>query len=152
MNGKPDYDILVVGGGMVGSTAALGLARQGWRVGLIEAATWDSLAAPVAPINSVTDFEPRFSAISAASQSLLKQLDVWPAIAGQTSNCLSNDWLAAEMALKRGSKSVTLLIGATGAARLSQVAASISPTRHPCLASPSAAVLPTIPPPTTRMS
>ena len=38
MSEQPQFDILVVGGGMVGSALALGLSRQGWNVGLVEGA------------------------------------------------------------------------------------------------------------------
>ena len=35
MTEQAHSDILVVGGGMVGSALALGLSRQGWNVGLV---------------------------------------------------------------------------------------------------------------------
>lgn len=76
-----DYDILVVGGGMTGSALALGLGRQGWRVGLVEAAGIGSLTDDADPAGSVADFEPRVSAISAASKRLLAGLGVWAEIA-----------------------------------------------------------------------
>ena len=74
------FDILVVGGGMIGSALALGLSRQGWQVGLIEGAPAASLMAPAEPANSVDDFEPRVSAISLASQRLLEELGAWPKV------------------------------------------------------------------------
>ena len=76
------FDILVVGGGMIGSALALGLSRQGWQVGLIEGAPAASLMAPAEPANSVDDFEPRVSAISLASQRLLEELGAWPKVQG----------------------------------------------------------------------
>lgn len=33
---QPNYDVVVVGGGMVGAAAALGLAQIGWSVALLE--------------------------------------------------------------------------------------------------------------------
>jgi 2-octaprenylphenol hydroxylase len=74
------FDILVVGGGMIGSTLALGLSRQGWRVGLVESSHRDQLLQALAPARNVTDFEPRVSAISVASQRLLESLGVWQEI------------------------------------------------------------------------
>ncbi len=74
------FDILVVGGGMIGSALALGLSRQGWQVGLIEGAPAASLMAPAEPASSVDDFEPRVSAISLASQRLLEELGAWPKV------------------------------------------------------------------------
>lgn len=71
------FDVLVVGGGMVGSALALGLARQGWKTGLVEGATLSDLTAPVGVADNVDDFEPRVSAISLASQRLLEQLGAW---------------------------------------------------------------------------
>ncbi|WP_126530281.1 3-demethoxyubiquinol 3-hydroxylase [Serratia rubidaea] len=68
------YDVAVVGGGMVGAAAALGLAQAGFRVALLEH------QAPAA-------FEPhsapdlRISAIGCASVALLKQLGAWQALA-----------------------------------------------------------------------
>ena len=68
------YDVAVVGGGMVGAAAVLGLAQAGFRVALLEH------QAPAA-------FEPhsapdlRISAIGCASVALLKQLGAWPALA-----------------------------------------------------------------------
>ncbi len=76
------FDILIVGGGMIGSALALGLSRQGWQVGLIEGAPAASLMAPAEPANSVDDFEPRVSAISLASQRLLEELGAWPKVQG----------------------------------------------------------------------
>ena len=75
-----DFDILVVGGGLIGSAAALGLSRQGWRVGLVEGQARDSLIADIHPATDVDDFEPRVSALSLASQKLLDQLGVWAGV------------------------------------------------------------------------
>ncbi|CNI20224.1 2-octaprenyl-3-methyl-6-methoxy-1%2C4-benzoquino l hydroxylase [Yersinia frederiksenii] len=70
---QPNYDVVVVGGGMVGAAAALGLAQTGWSVALLEH------EAPTAfDTNSAPDL--RVSAIGCASVALLKQLQVWPRV------------------------------------------------------------------------
>ena len=74
------FDILVVGGGMIGSALALGLSRQGWRVGLVEGSNGAELRTMPKPAVSVDDFEPRVSAISIASQQLLTELGVWQTV------------------------------------------------------------------------
>nr|WP_113864660.1 3-demethoxyubiquinol 3-hydroxylase [Brenneria salicis]NMN92230.1 2-octaprenyl-3-methyl-6-methoxy-1,4-benzoquinol hydroxylase [Brenneria salicis ATCC 15712 = DSM 30166]RBP67566.1 2-octaprenyl-3-methyl-6-methoxy-1,4-benzoquinol hydroxylase [Brenneria salicis ATCC 15712 = DSM 30166]RLM32447.1 2-octaprenyl-3-methyl-6-methoxy-1,4-benzoquinol hydroxylase [Brenneria salicis ATCC 15712 = DSM 30166] len=64
------YDAIVVGGGMVGAAAALGLARNGFQVAVIEQdapASFDIDSAP----------DLRISAVGYASVALLKQLGVW---------------------------------------------------------------------------
>lgn len=76
-------DVLVVGGGLIGSALALGLGRQGWQVTLVEQAGVDGLRKPLGHARDVADFEPRVSAISAASQRLLQQLGVWAGVRSQ---------------------------------------------------------------------
>jgi 2-octaprenylphenol hydroxylase len=74
------FDILVVGAGMIGSALALGLSRQGWRVGLVEGGRREQFLQEPAPVRSEADFEPRVSALSVASQRLLDSLGAWRAI------------------------------------------------------------------------
>ncbi|PXX93509.1 2-octaprenyl-3-methyl-6-methoxy-1,4-benzoquinol hydroxylase [Marinobacter vulgaris] len=81
MTEQANFDILVVGGGMVGSALALGLSRQGWRVGLVEGSERKALLQAPAEATGVDGFDPRVSAISIASQRLLEQLGVWADIA-----------------------------------------------------------------------
>ena len=70
--GKPDYDIIVAGAGMVGASAALSFARKGFRVALVE---------PVPEITKVETtnaiYDLRVSAVSPASQQILSDLGVW---------------------------------------------------------------------------
>ncbi|MBE5252570.1 3-demethoxyubiquinol 3-hydroxylase [Mixta mediterraneensis] len=72
------FDVVVVGGGMVGAALACGLAQQAFRVAVIERAT---------PAVFVTESEPdiRISAIGSSSVALLKQLGVWPRV--ETMRC-----------------------------------------------------------------
>ncbi|WP_263261953.1 2-octaprenyl-3-methyl-6-methoxy-1,4-benzoquinol hydroxylase [Pseudomonas sp. RIT-PI-S] len=74
-------DIAIVGAGMVGSTLALALAGNGLKVLLIDG----SDLAP-RPFNPGSAFEPRVSALSAASQRIFQRLGVWEAMRAQRVN------------------------------------------------------------------
>lgn len=72
------YDALIVGGGVVGFAAALGLAKQQRRVLLLErAAQWHNV---IAQPSENTAIDTRVFAISHASECLLSGLGVWHAI------------------------------------------------------------------------
>ncbi len=71
-------DVLVLGAGMVGASAALVLARKGLKVGVIER---QQLHEQV--FNPDDDIDLRVSAISPASQQLLTRLGVWPILRHQ---------------------------------------------------------------------
>lgn len=77
MNQMEDYQVIIVGGGMVGSALAAGLANSGISVALIEP---NSTQQP--PVDSINcaDFDTRVSAITAQSESLLEQLGAWALI------------------------------------------------------------------------
>ncbi|HGJ5875682.1 MAG TPA: 3-demethoxyubiquinol 3-hydroxylase [Arsenophonus sp.] len=65
-----NYDIVVVGAGMIGAAMAIGLAKEGWRILLLE-------HTKPAPFDRQAQPDLRVSAISYASVELLKQLGVW---------------------------------------------------------------------------
>ncbi|MEG3767447.1 FAD-dependent monooxygenase [Alteromonas sp. 14N.309.X.WAT.G.H12] len=67
------YDFCINGGGMVGSSLALGLVQQGYRVAILES---------VMPVPFAPDQPPdlRLSAISLTSSMLLQRLGAWPHI------------------------------------------------------------------------
>ncbi|MFP3014376.1 MAG: FAD-dependent monooxygenase [Arsenophonus sp.] len=67
------YDIAVVGAGMIGAAMAIGLAKEGWRILLIEhtkPAHFDPMEKP----------DLRVSMISCTSVELLKQLGAWNSV------------------------------------------------------------------------
>ncbi|WP_304166290.1 FAD-dependent oxidoreductase, partial [Lonsdalea britannica] len=64
------FDAVIVGGGMVGAAAALGLAQNGFQVALVE-----QEAPPAFDAESPPDL--RLSAIGYASVALLRQLGAW---------------------------------------------------------------------------
>ncbi|MFM0739147.1 UbiH/UbiF family hydroxylase [Paraburkholderia xenovorans] len=66
------FDVAVIGGGLVGKTAALALTQGGLRVAL--------LAQPCAPLPPGTTFDSRVYALSSSSQALLERLRVWQAL------------------------------------------------------------------------
>ncbi|MDG6881751.1 2-octaprenyl-3-methyl-6-methoxy-1,4-benzoquinol hydroxylase [Phocoenobacter uteri] len=66
-------DVIVIGGGMVGAATALGLAKQGLNVALLE-----KRALPT--FSSEQPYDLRISAISKASVQLLDELGAWQAI------------------------------------------------------------------------
>ncbi|AHF65415.1 MULTISPECIES: 2-octaprenyl-3-methyl-6-methoxy-1,4-benzoquinol hydroxylase [Pseudomonas] len=68
-------DVLIVGAGMVGSALALALQGSGLDVVVV-----DGGPLSVKPFDSQSSFEPRVSALSAASQRILQRLDVWEGI------------------------------------------------------------------------
>jgi len=73
----PEYDVAVVGGGMVGASFALALAGTALRVVLIES---------VAPASSAhPSFDERTTALGNASRRIFQALGVWEQIAPQAS-------------------------------------------------------------------
>jgi 2-polyprenylphenol 6-hydroxylase len=65
-------DLLIVGAGMVGSALALALQDSG-----LEILVLDGSPLSVKPFDPQSAFEPRVSALSAASQRILQRLNVW---------------------------------------------------------------------------
>ncbi len=64
---KPEFDILILGGGLVGSSLACALEGRGYRIGLVEASL-PSVAPP--------GFDERKLALAAASVNALTALGV----------------------------------------------------------------------------
>jgi len=73
MSRAEDYDIVIVGGGMVGAAMACGLGKLPWRVAWLER---DSLPGPL-PATAPADYDLRVSAINLAVQKILQFLGVW---------------------------------------------------------------------------
>ena len=71
-------DVIIVGAGMVGSALALALQHSGLQIMLL-----DGGPLSVKPFDQAGAFEPRVSALSAASQRILERLNVWPGIAAR---------------------------------------------------------------------
>lgn len=72
-----DYDLIVVGAGMVGATLALALADSALRIAVLDGMPLDQ---PVPVKSTASGFDPRVSALSAASEHILTRLQVWPLI------------------------------------------------------------------------
>jgi 2-polyprenylphenol 6-hydroxylase len=74
------YDIVIVGGGIVGATLACALSRSCYKVALVEAQSLDQLTSVFSNDKSERDidqFDPRVSALTVASQTFLANLGVW---------------------------------------------------------------------------
>ena len=69
------FDVIIIGGGIVGATAACALGRDGMRVAVVEARQ------PV-PVEQQQP-DPRVFAITRASERIFRSLSVWQAIARQ---------------------------------------------------------------------
>ena len=67
------FDVLVVGGGLVGASLALALSRHGRRVGLIE-----GLQPPRDGLTDANDWDSRVYAVSPANRAFLDSLNAWP--------------------------------------------------------------------------
>lgn len=67
------YDVIIIGGGMVGAATALGFAKQGRQVALIE-------PSPPEPFDPEQPLDLRVSSISYGSKLLLEELGAWQAI------------------------------------------------------------------------
>ncbi|MBR8042279.1 UbiH/UbiF family hydroxylase [Burkholderia cenocepacia] len=72
MTAHHSFDVAVVGGGLVGKTAALALTQSGYKTAL--------LAQPATPRLADLAFDTRVYALSSSSQALLERLRVWQAL------------------------------------------------------------------------
>jgi 2-octaprenyl-6-methoxyphenol hydroxylase len=69
---QPDYDCLIIGGGLVGASLACALQGQDLRIGLIEAVPMQADSQP--------SYDDRGLVIAPASQRILSALGVWPTL------------------------------------------------------------------------
>lgn len=70
---KPDYDLLIVGGGLVGASLACALADQDLRIGLIEATPFTVSAHP--------SYDDRTIALAQGAKRIFQSLGLWQALA-----------------------------------------------------------------------
>lgn len=71
-----EYDVLIVGGGMVGATLGCALGGSRLRVAVLE-------ETPPLPFDPAQPHDLRVSAVSIASASILKTIGAWPGIAAR---------------------------------------------------------------------
>ena len=69
----PDYDIIIAGGGMIGTCLALALAPLQFRVAVVEPVQRGAALQP--------SFDDRSTALSRSTQRMFRAMGLWPAIA-----------------------------------------------------------------------
>ncbi|TVP54907.1 MAG: FAD-dependent oxidoreductase [Halomonadaceae bacterium] len=79
-------DVVIVGGGMVGATLALALSELPLQIVVLEGQSLKDICAPIPAATTVADFEPRVSALTEATRTLLDDLGVWDHL-GQVRFC-----------------------------------------------------------------
>lgn len=67
-----DYDIIIAGGGMIGTSLALALAPLALRVAVVEPVLWDAAEQP--------SFDDRSTALSRSTQRMYEAMGLWPAV------------------------------------------------------------------------
>ena len=70
-----DYDIVIIGGGLVGMSLASALGRSGFRIAVVEAKEWQSSVAP--------NQEGRTLALAYGSRRIFEGMGLWSQIAAQ---------------------------------------------------------------------
>ena len=68
-----DFDLLIVGGGMVGASLACALGNSPLKIGVLEATPFESASQP--------SFDTRTLALAYGTRRIFESLDLWPAIA-----------------------------------------------------------------------
>jgi len=68
-----DYDVVIAGGGMIGTALALALSPLGLRIAVVEAVARGAAAQP--------SFDDRSTALSRSSQRMFDAMGLWPSIA-----------------------------------------------------------------------
>lgn len=71
-NSRPDYDVLIAGGGMIGTSLALALSPLGLRVAVVEAVSRGAEQQP--------SFDDRSTALSRSTQRTFEALSLWQEI------------------------------------------------------------------------
>ncbi len=72
MSVNPDYQVIIVGGGLVGASLAVALGQSDLRVAVVEA------TAPAR--DTASDYNERSIALAQGSQQIFAGLDLWPAL------------------------------------------------------------------------
>lgn len=78
-----EFDVVIVGGGMVGASLACALADSGLRLAVLDSQPIAASAGSSARPAEEPAFDPRVSAITPASQQFLHEIGAWDAIAAQ---------------------------------------------------------------------
>lgn len=86
---KPDFDLVIVGGGIAGTALALALAKTSLRIVLLEAGAPPNDTALQAAEN-VAGFDTRVSALTEKSRQFFEQLDVWSLLSQQRVSAYKN--------------------------------------------------------------
>lgn len=75
MADTPDYDLIIVGGGMVGASLAIALGATPLRIALLEAVPLRSESQP--------SYDDRAIALAYGTRRIFTGMDLWPALAGE---------------------------------------------------------------------
>jgi 2-octaprenyl-6-methoxyphenol hydroxylase len=72
----PDYDVVIIGAGMVGASLACALAPSGLRIGIIESVTLSN--------EQQSSYDDRGITLSPSSKRILERIDVWQQVQSST--------------------------------------------------------------------
>ncbi|GAB6034434.1 FAD-dependent oxidoreductase [Galenea microaerophila] len=110
-----DYEVVVVGGGMVGAATALGLAQEGLKVLLLEKAP------PLTEWSHAMPYQTRVSALTRASENILRNLGAWQGIEARR----NHPFVAMHIWESLGGEEIQLTAAEVGAPNLGYVVENV---------------------------